>query len=203
VASIDAGQLGATIGGLALLPLADGGTWIITTNPAAEVLVASEFDPSVPILNVMGSAAVGPPDGGSARARVPQHLASTTTPMPGFPSGMLVVHDTTLANYKLVSLEPLASVLSIPPLDIPVEPDAGMRSDAGSDAGSGDGGTGDGGTTDAGRPTSDGGGGGSGPGPGAGVDPPPSCSCGNPLLVFLPALLLLWWIRRPRNHTAA
>ncbi|MFT3714228.1 MAG: hypothetical protein QM817_41725 [Archangium sp.] len=199
VASIDAGQLGATIGGLTLLPLVDGGTWVLTTNPQAEVIVASEFNSSVPGLTVMGSAAIGAPDGGSVRARLPQHLASTLQPMPGFPKGMLAVQDTTLANYKLVSLEPLANLLQIPGVDFPPEPDSGVsdggRTDGGVTDGGADGGADGGGTTGPG-------GGGTGPGGGR-MDPPTGCSCGNPLLVFLPALLLLWWIRRPRNTAAA
>lgn len=200
VGSIDSGTFGPGIGGIALLPLKDGGVWVLTTNPQGQTVVVHEFNTIGTSLDFIGAAAIGTPDGGMARAALPMHLDTTLAPLPGFSKGMVVVHDGVSANYKLVSLEAFDQVIPLPDLAYrdagfdAGDVDAGPGSDGGSDAGL----PSDAGQSDGGR--RDGGGGGGGiVGPGNGVDPPPGCSCGNPLLVFLPAFLLLWWIRRPRS----
>lgn len=199
IGSIDSGMYGPGLSGIALLPLKDGGVWVLTTNTVAQTVVAHELNKISNTLDFMGAAAIGAPDGGMARAALPAHLDTTLVPLPNFPKGMLAVHDGFSANYKLVSLETFDQFIPLPDL---AYRDAGFDAgsvDAGTaDAGGSDAGTSDGGA-DAGRRDGGGGGGGTTPGPGNGVDPmPQGCSCGNPLLVFLPAFLLLWWIRRPR-----
>ena len=193
VASIDAGQLGATIGGVALLPLRDGGVWVLTANPASATIVAHELNQSSGTLDFVGAAAIGAPDGGAARAALPGHLDTTLAALPGFPKGLLAVHDGVLANYKLVSLEALDRVIPLPELAWDASVDGGdLDAGSSSDGGALDGGAPDGGRRDGGLII-----GGGVSGPGQGIEPMPQCSCGSPLLLFLPALLLLWWIRRP------
>ena len=111
--------------------------------------------------------------------------------MPGFPRGVLIVQDELTANYKLVSLAAVDAVFPLPPPYIP-----GAAPPPLVDAGSADAGTADGGFTDAG--VSDGGGvTGFNPRPApSAVDPTPSCGCTGGAFTVLPALLLLWWIRR-------
>lgn len=182
--SIDAGQLGSRVGGLGLLHALDGGAVLFSTASPENAVV---------LHTVSGTQATfgaqlefGPPDGGAVRVQLPQFLDVFDQPAPGFPRGVLVVQDTTGANYKLVSLADVALAFSLPP-SFPEAPDAGV--DGGVDAGSG----GDGGS-------------GLGVGGGSGTSrPPPSadpqpgpCGCtGGPFALF-PALLLLWWFRRPR-----
>jgi hypothetical protein len=202
VASIDAGRLGGTVGGLVVLPLQDGGTWVLTANASTEQVAAHELVESPPELVFIGQVQLGQPDGGARRVRLPGFLAATTAPLVDFPRGLLAVHDGVSANYKLVSLEDFDPVLPLPPLateegGVPL--DAGAAADAGADAGVSDGGQDAG--LDGGRRDGGGGGGGTtGPGSGTSTDPM-GCTCAHPALVFLPALLVLWWIRRPRSGT--
>jgi myo-inositol-hexaphosphate 3-phosphohydrolase len=187
VASIDAGQLGAVIGGIDLFPLADGGTLLFTGSPAAEQIVVHR------VSNLQSTFVtqfqVGPPDGGSSRARLTRHVAIFPEPVPDFPRGVLLVQDGVLANYKLVSMVDVAQV--VPDLNAVTTPDGGL--DGGVDGGASlDGGT---------RP--DGGSvgvtGGPGGMPSGEPTPTPTCGCHGGPLAVLPALLLLWWIRRPRS----
>ena len=188
VASIDAGQLGAVIGGLELFPAADGGTLLFTTSPSNDRLVVHSVDGLQSTF--LGSFQVGPPDGGSSRARAPKHLDVFEHAFPGFPRGALVVQDTQLANYKLVSLVDVDRVVPLPPAferhppPVP-SPDAGAA-----DAGA---------ATDAGTGSNVVGGGGTGgPRPDSAPSDPTGCGCTQAPFFFLPALLLLVSIRRTR-----
>jgi myo-inositol-hexaphosphate 3-phosphohydrolase len=189
VVAIDAGQLGAVVGGLDLLPLLDGGAWLFSAVASRDRVAVYEVD-ALNGSTLVGTFEVGAPDGGAARARLPAHLDLYTQPIPGFPRGLLTLHDGVVANYKIVNLVDVDAVLPFPPT---WPADGGAAADAGaSDAGTGttDGGVRDGGTI---------GGGGGGPRPPVGSDPEPKgCGCTSPSILILP-LLLLWWIRRSRS----
>lgn len=194
--SIDAGQLGTLVGGLDLFLSADGGALLFSTSPNSdEVMVHALAGAQATFRTALE---IGVPDGGSARVRGPKFVDVFEQPVAGFPRGVLVLHDGVMGNYKIVSLASVHAVFPLPDPFLPPAPagDAGLPSDAGvADAGV-DGGV-DGGVVDGGT----GGGGGSGrpPGPAPGVEPPPSCGCTGGPFTVLPALLLLWWIRRLRS----
>jgi len=191
VVSIDGGQLGAVVGGIDVLPLLDGGTWLFSAVASRDRVAVHQID-TINGSTLVGTFEVGAPDGGAARARLPGHLDLVTQPLPGFPRGLLTLHDGVVANYKIVNLVDVDAVLPFPPTW------PGDGGNASTDAGTSDAGT-DGGTTDAGM--RDGGtiGGGGGPRPPVGSDPEPrGCGCPCPSVLFLP-LLLLCWIRRSRS----
>jgi hypothetical protein len=193
VVSIDAGQLGAVVGGVDLLPLLDGGAWLFSAVASQDLVAVHEVDaPNGSTL--VGTFEVGAGDGGAGRARLPAHLDLFTQPVPGFPRGLLTVHDGVVANYKIVNLVDVDAVFPFPPT---WPADAGAALDGGTvDAGT-DGGT-DGGTVTRDGGTI-GGGGGGGPRPGFGPDrEPKGCGCSSPSILILP-LMLLWWIRRFRS----
>lgn len=195
IASTDAGQLGPQPGGVALLPLRDGGVWVLTTNATGPTVVVHELNQVNTTLDFIGAVAIGAPDGGAARAALPLHVDATLASLPGFPRGLVAVHDGVSANYKLVSLQGFDDAFPIPPLTN--EDDGGVEDAGSTDAGATDGGQSDGGR-DGGTGGASGGFGGNG-GNGIGPDPMPAgCSCGDPLLVFLPVMLGVWWIRRLR-----
>lgn len=189
VVSIDGGQLGAVVGGVDLLPLLDGGTWLFSAVASRDRVAVHEVD----VVNgsrLVGTFEVGAPDGGATRARLPAHLDLFTQSIPGFPRGLLTLHDGVVGNYKIVNLVDVDAVLPFPtwPADGGAASDAGT-SDGGVDAGTSDAGFRDGGTS----------GGGGGPRPPVGSDPEPKgCGCTSPSILILP-LLLLWWIRRSRS----
>lgn len=194
VVSVDGGELGAIVGGVAVMPLLDGGAWLFSAAASRDRVVVHEVD----VTNgstFIGSFELGPPDGGASRARSPAFLDLSTVPSTVFPRGLLVVQDGVSANYKIVDLAKLDALFPLPPT-WPAA-DAGMMSvtDAGSMVSDGgttpDAGVRDGGTTS--------GGGGGSPRPPIGSDPEPrGCGCNAPSILVLP-LLLLWWIRRPRS----
>lgn len=185
VGSIDGGQLGAVVGGLELMPLVDGGAWLFSAVASSDQVAIHALHPLDGMVFV-GAFSVGSPDGGAARARQPAHLALMLLPFGTEKRGLLALHDDLNANYKIVSLDALNDVISLPL----TSPDAGVATpDAGTDAG----------VIDAGHSGTGGGSPGGGFVPPPGVDPPPSgCSCGMPSFLILP-VLLLWWIRRPRS----
>lgn len=189
--SIDAGQLGPLVGGLDLFLSADGGALLFSASPTPEVVVVHSISGSR--ATFLTALEIGAPDGGGARARLPRFVDVYALPVPGFPRGVLVVQDGASGNYKLVSLADLNAVF---PLPEPFGAGPGPA-DAGRDAGVGDAGT----ASDGGSGGGAGGGGGSGlpPGPAPGVEPPPGCGCTGGPFAVLPALLLLWWIRRLRS----
>lgn len=193
--SIDAGTLGEVVGGLDLFLSADGGALLFSGNPVADEVV---------VHTVSGAQATfgtrlqfSAPDGGQGQVRLPRYVDVAELPFAGFPRGALVVQDGVMGNYKVVDLERVHAVFPLPaawgtPVT-PSPPDAGL-SDGGSstDAGLSDGGGGTGGGGGStGRPPA---------GPGASADfPKTGCGCTTSPLPILPALLLLWWIRRLRS----
>ncbi len=194
VVSIDAGDLGPVVGGLDVYPLASGGVLLFTASPASAEVVVHQVSASG-LATYRGRFAVGASaDGGGGRVQLPQHLDVHAGALPGFPQGALVVHDGVLANYSLVGLEDVSAAFS-PPLPLPL---GGAGGGAGGGGGGGsDAGTGGGGGS-SGLPGPDGGTGNPKPPPGS--EPTPTgCGCTAVPLVALPALLLLWWIRRPRS----
>lgn len=185
------GDFGGAVGGVALYPLPDGSTLLLTTVPALDEVVVHRVVGSTATL--AGRFEVGAPDGGAARATSPAYVTVSQAPSREYPHGLLVIHSLTTADYKLVAWEDVASGLS-PPLPIVTGGvDAGVDGGAGPvDAGSGGGGGGSGGI---------GAGGGSGSGqPAPGAEPSPTgCGCTGAPVALLPALLAVWWIRRSRS----
>ncbi len=194
--SIDAGRLGTSVGGIDLFLAADGGTYVLTAaSNEQQINVHSHGGSQTAFLTALQ---ITTPDGGSGTLVTPKFLDVYERPTPGFPRGVLVVQDDALGNYKLVSLGDVDSVLPLPPPYIP--PD-GLDAGRPPDAGVSDGGLTDGGFTDAGvrdgGPSGSGGGTGQPSGPAPGSEPPtPSCGCTGGPFAVLPALLMLWWIRR-------
>lgn len=172
------GSLGTTLGGIALLQSSTG-LYFFTTAPSDDSVVVHLFDGAV--VTLLGSFQVGVPDGGSVLARLPAYLDVSTNVL-GYPAGALLVHDGINANYKLVGLDDVAVFI---PLSGVMPSDGGTsQPDAGSSPDAGGGSLGE-----------VGGPGGSSSGPSA----ERQNRCSTAPLVALPALLLLWWIRRPRS----
>jgi myo-inositol-hexaphosphate 3-phosphohydrolase len=195
--SIDAGHLGSVIGGIDLFLVADGGTLVFTASPSEVALEVHSVSGSLATFRT--ALQIGMTDGGPQLGQ-PHHLDVYERPVPGFPKGVLIVQDELTANYKLVSLAAVDAVFPLPdpwiPGGAPATLDSGV--DAGADGGSDGGSPGDGGIVDGGAPGADGGGG-RPPGPAPGVEPAPTCGCTGGPFAALPALLLLWWIRRLRS----
>lgn len=193
--SIDAGQLGVVVGGLDLFLAADGGTLVFSAAPADEqVKVHAHVGTQAPFRAALQ---FGDTDGGGARLTLPRSVDVFEQPLPGFPKGLLVIEDGASHNYKVVSLVDVDAVFPLPaPFGAPPAPaDAGV-----SDGGTTDGGApADGGTGGGGGSSGSGGGSGRPSGPGPGVEPTPACGCTGGPFAMLPALLLLWWIRRLRS----
>ncbi len=172
------GSLGGTLGGVDLLQTSTG-LFIFTTSPSDDAVVVHALDDAG--VTPLGSFQLGVPDGGAEIVRQPLYL-DVSTSVPGYPAGALLLHDGAGANYKLVGLDDVAALIplgSITPSDGGVGP-----VDAGSGAGGGSGGS-------IGAV--------GGPGAGQGPSAERQQSCSTAPLVTLPALLLLWWIRRPRS----
>ncbi len=186
--SIDAGHLGTLVGGVSLFLAADGGTLVFTTAPNESELEVHSGQGAY-----LGTLTVGDVDGGPRSLGTPHFLEVFSQPAPGFPRGVVVVEDSTTANYKVISLAAVDAVFPLPPPFIPsaATPDAGLA-----DGGMTDGGA----SSDAGTgPTGTGGGSGTGrPAPSA-PPIPPACGCTGGPFVLLPGVLLLWWIRRLRS----
>lgn len=193
--SIDAGELGDGLGGIDLFLARDGGTYLFTAIPDQELIAVHLVGaPST----LEGQFFVGAPDGGTMRAALPTFLDVMERPFSGFDAGFdggaLIVQDGVTGSYKVVSLMDVEAVVPLPDPWIR----AGTAGGAGGGAGGGSGGGAGGGAA---------GGGSAGGGTGSNPQPAPSvermngsCGCaGGPPLVFLPALLLLWWIRRSRS----
>lgn len=191
--SIDAGTLGEVVGGLDLFLAADGGALLFSGDPAASVVAVHAVSGTQATLGARLQ--LGAPDGGQERVQLPRYVDVAERPFAGFPRGALVVQDGVMGNYKVVDLERVHAVYPLPAAhgapgatpDAGV-PDAGTGADAGvPDAGSGAGG----------------GGGSTGIGPGrvppSADFPKTGCGCSAAPLPLLPALLLLWWIRRLRS----
>jgi myo-inositol-hexaphosphate 3-phosphohydrolase len=189
--SIDAGTLGSVVGGLDLYLAADGGAWLFSCAPAEDAVAVHVISGTT--AQFKGLLSVGEPDGGATRVRLPSFVDVAVTPGASTPRGSLVISDGVIGNYKVVDLAALHARFPLPtPFGaLPVVVDAGTPDAGAADAG---GGTGGGGGAGAG------GGSGRPPGPLPGSDPPPTgCGCTASSLPLLPALLLLWWIRRPRS----
>jgi hypothetical protein len=209
-----------SVGGVALYPLHDGGTLLLTTVPGTGELVVHDLA-SIAAPKLLGSVRIGAADGGLARVSLPSWVDVSQFAVGGFDAGVLVIHDGSFNNYKLVGWEALAAAF-VPPLPIELRSlfgavDAGLDAglaDAGSDAGvldagSADGGATDGGATDGG--VTDGGvrdggssGGGGGPpitgGSGGGDPGQTGCGCSSPAGALGPALTLFaWFLRRQRR----
>ncbi|HEY1089402.1 MAG TPA: hypothetical protein VGE37_16995, partial [Archangium sp.] len=192
IVSIDAGTLGPLLGGVSLFHAINGGAVLFSTSPNEDRVQLHEISGGSTAF--IGSFEVGEPDGGAARVRTPKHLDVHELPLSGFPRGVLVVQDGAGGNYKVVDLSAVSASVALPPADGVTSPatdggtpDAGI--DAGVDAGSGGG-------------FGSGGGGGSGSTNDGGSTQPPlsdGCSCTSSPLALLPAVLLLWWIRRFRS----
>lgn len=188
VVSIDAGQLGPTIGGVEVLPEATGDALVFTTSPATNQVHVHRVS-SAGVGTWLGAFSVASTRDGGVFVQLPQHLDVYPGALPGFPSGALVLHDGVLSSYALVRLDEVAQAFT-PPLP--------LGAVGGGAGGGGGGGTGTGGGGAAiGIGGTDGGG---NPKPPPSSEPTPSgCGCTAPPVVALPALLLLWWIRRPRS----
>lgn len=190
--SIDAGHLGTRVGGVDLLPMADGGVLIFTAAPNE-----TQIDVHTGRGAYVGTLTVGDVDGGPRSLGTPDSLDVFAQPAPGFPRGVLVVEDSTNLNYKVVSLADVDAVFPLPPAWVPP-----VIADGGSiDAGTSDAGVRpDAGVTDGGATGTGGGAGGQSSGPGPSADPmTPSCGCTGGPFGLLPGVLLLWWIRRLRS----
>ena len=184
--SIDAGQLGAAVGGIELFLAASGTALVLSAAPNEGELKVHGLDG-----RFLATIQFANPDGGPATLR-PNSFDVFEQPTPTFPRGVLVVQDELMANYKLVDL---AAVDAVFPLPAPFLPGTGTP-------GTLDGGSGtDAGVTDGGSSTAIGGGGGvSDTRPAPSVVPmAPSCGCTGGPFALLPALILLWCIRRPRR----
>ncbi|MDP1822439.1 MAG: phytase [Archangium sp.] len=206
--SIDAGTLGGTMGGIDLYLSADGGALLFSTAPNEEEIKVHEHAGTTATFRT--TLEIGDTDGGPGRSRFPRFLDVFAQAMPGFPRGVLVVEDGLMHNYKLVSLADVDAVFPLPPAYAftPTAPsdagvtdggavDAGAPSDGGTGGGGGDGGAG-GGAGGGGGAAGGGSGSPSRPSPNS-VDPLPTCGCTGGSFAMLPALLLLWWIRRLRS----
>lgn len=168
------GALGTSLGGLGLLRNA-GGLYFFSTAPSDDQVYVNLLQTDGGLV-VVGNFLVTTPDGGAEAVRMPAYL-DVADAVPGYPSGALLLHDGLNASYKLVALDDVAAVLPL--------------------AGIGDGGMPPGGGTGGGAASGiSGGGGASMSGPSAA---PEKFGCAGDPLVALPALLLLWWIRRPRS----
>lgn len=185
--SVDAGHLGLDVGGIDLFLEADGGVLVFTAAPTEVELKVHSVAGA--LATYRATLQIGMTDGGPQLGQ-PRHLDVYEQPVPGFPKGVLIVQDELAANYKLVSLAALDAVFPLPPPYLPGGAPPAIV-DAGTDGGA-DAGTPDGGFTDAGAGVFTG----HNPGPAPGVDPTPSCGCTGGPFTVLPALLLLWWIRR-------
>ncbi len=187
--SIDAGQLGSSVGGIELFLAANGSAFVLTSAPnEGELEVHGVGGGFLTTLRFANS------DGGPATLR-PRSFDVFEQPSANFPRGVLVLEDELVANYKLVDLRSVDAVFALPAPFIPGRPvavdagmnDAGPAPDAGlSDGGSTNTGGGSGGMGNSGAPPS--------------ADPlTPSCGCTGGPFALLPALFLLWCIRRPRR----
>ncbi len=205
------------ISGIALYPLNDGGTLLLTTIPSTSVVAVHNVSTlTAPVL--IGSFAVGPPDGGAARVGLSTALDLTSRALPAFDGGLVVLHDGNTANYKLIAWRDIANAFTPPlPIELPIDdagppPDAGRvdggadggrdagadgGADAGRDAGVRDAGVRDGGTGGGGG-SRGGGAGSTGGGAGGGGDEEPTgCTCAS-VEPLLPLLLGVWLWRRRR-----
>jgi myo-inositol-hexaphosphate 3-phosphohydrolase len=175
----------ADVAGLTLYPVADGGTLLMTSVPTFNLVAVHDVS-IAGMPQLLGTFAVGPPDGGAQRVGGTQALDLTPYTLTGYPKGLLVVHDGLTANYKYVSLADLAAtVVTSTGSPLPIGQPPAPRSDAGTDAGV-DGGT-DGGSS--------GGKGGLG---GIIGDPPPTCGCSAEPASAL--LLAAWVVARRRRQ---
>jgi 3-phytase len=179
-------DFGSDVGGLTVYPIGDGGTLLLTSIPTANVITVHDVS-IVGAPQLLGTFAVGPPDGGAQRVGASQALDVTPLALPGFPKGLLVVHDGLTANYKLVSLADLAtSFVSSTGVPLPIAVPAVATPDGGTDAGS---------STDGGSTTTHGGYG------GIIGDPPSTCGC-TEIEPVLPSLLLVLWVVVRRRHAS-
>ena len=196
--SIDAGQLGSVVGGLDLFLAADGGALVFSAAPnEGQIKVHAHAGAQATFLT---SLELGDVDGGTATVTSPGFVDLFEQAVPGFPRGVMVVQDDGNGSYKLVSLAAVNEVFTLPPAFMPgMVVDAGAPADAGlSDAGT-DGGVTDAGVVDAGV-TDGGSGGGNGGGnsrpPDTAAPLTPSCGCTGGPFTLLPALFVLWCLRR-------
>lgn len=166
-------------GGIALLQ-ANPGVYLFMASPSTDSVEVTQFD-TAGMPTALGSFSAVTPDGGTEAARSPAYV-DVSTNVPGYPGGAVVVHDGVSATYKLLALADVAQVIALP---IGPAADAGV-SDAGTNPGTGGGSGSQGAVGGTGPSTS---------GPTAMRNP----TCSTVPFVALPALLLLWWIRRPRS----
>lgn len=182
--SIDAGTVGPTVGGVDLFLAADGSALLFSASPLTDEIKVHRLVGDQ--ATFLASLQIGAPQGEQGLTRMPWYVDVYEQPVPGFPQGILVVHDGASANYKVVSLADVASALPIPAPFIPqeavIDPEGDV--DGGIDAGKGIVGA-----IDGGRP--------GGPGPSA--EELPQCGCSGAPLVALSVLALLWWTRRVRS----
>ena len=190
VISVDAGTLGVFSGPLDLYPT-DGGVVLFSSTNGANGLVAVHVvTGGGPTL--LGTFQPSAADGGAAVLNNGRYLDVHTGALTGFPGGGLIIEDVNDGTYKIIGLDDLATVMSLP-VDESAQP-------PGSDAGV-DGGTG---TTDGGTGGTGGGGGSGGQGGFGGNtctgdecrQPRPLCGCASGPLSFLTLLALVFWRRR-------
>lgn len=171
--SFSSGLLGGTLGGIELYR-AGNILFILTTSQSDSAVYVNAS--TVNGYASGGSFQFAPPDAGvGVLLRAPTYLAVSPN-VTGYPGGALLVQDGFAQNYKLVAMADVLAHLTgdggVAPVDAGVTPrDGGIGSTL--------------------PPTSP---------PVVGPSPPKEklgCSTGS--LVALPALLLLWWIRRPRS----
>ena len=190
--SIDAGQLGSVVGGLDLFLAANGSALVFSAAPnEGQLKVHAHAGAQATFLT---SLELGDVDGGPARVTSPGFVDLFEQPVPGFPRGVMLVQDDGDGSYKLVSLSAVNEVFALPVAFNPgAVADAGLA-DAGTDGGVTDAGVVDAGVTDGG---SGGGNGGGNTRPPPSAEPlTPSCGCTGGPFALLPALSLLWCLRR-------
>jgi hypothetical protein len=187
--------------GLATMVLRDGGVLLFVAHTSDnDILVFAAVDGGLDLVTSFGVSS------GAQRLSDPLFVAVSAEAAPGFPAGVLAVHDRqpSGSTYRVVSLQEAATVLGVPALahGVARNGDAGPGpTDGGrNDGGVADGGRIDGGTLDGGAPVDGGTGGASGRGGTSGAagrggssarggstgqggsagppEPPAGCGCG-------------------------
>lgn len=171
------GLLGSSLGGLGLYRSGNL-VFVFTTSPNDDLIFVHALDTGGGV-TAIGSLHISSGLDGGQLVRRPEFI-DVVASIPGYTTGALLVHDGLVHNYKLVALADVTALL--PGFDGGL----GIGVDAGTQP-----------TVDAGSSSEPGGGGPSRPGPSAPDWNEKGCSTTS--LVALPALLLLWWIRRPRS----
>ena len=104
------GKITEESGGLAVYDGGEGARWLIAADPNGGRLNVYNRDQDDAYV---GSVTVSGPEGGEPIGE-PGPLFALSQPMPGFPSGLLLVTDEDGSNFKAVSFADIAGALNIP-----------------------------------------------------------------------------------------